>query len=762
MQNLEAEARKMSTSDFEKNKLSADRPLTDDADDRFGFSIVAKPLAASVVSAASSAGMVIAVEGKWGSGKSSLINLMHKEIDKTENKNVAVVRFAPWLIGGRDQYVFALTDALAKEIEQQVYACNAPWQSWAEENARKKAELLREYGAQATDFLGHVANLGSLAIPILGPIAKALGVTSDVLKNAKPDVTIEKRKRQISKMLKEQKLRFIVLLDDLDRLEPAEAVEVLRLIRSVVDFPNVIYVLCYDRDILAHAIEEGLRVEDGKAYLQKIVQISFRVPRPESFDLRNWLAEEAVEIYQEEFPQLEISSLEKREEERDLRSFVDYFGGKMETPREAVMILNSIRFHFPPVKNQVYYPDLVCLHILKVVWPKLYDWLERYIVEWSVVAPRDAQLSQGEAVRFRDELRNLLGEDSELARGQIFKLQDLIPGIELDFDDDLFKVFEPPSPETLREFVRLKRIGSPDHSRYYFAFANPRLGLNQSEVDGVIELAGRDAEGLKERLLEFAGERRPVNGTWFEYLIDRLTRSTLSDWDEEVLCNLVFALADIVDDVSRSQNLRETIGNLDVNEQVVDFVFQIVKELRRRNQQKCMNVVTQVISEGKSIVWLLDSFIDSELRRHGKFGYRSEPEATWNLTDQEVEFGRVEILRRLEGDIDRKRLFETNSLASPLFRWRDFADGDLSPAREWIKEFTKSDDDFVHVMYRLRGKVISSDIGVNYPLRRSYVEPFMDWSLALERLRKIAGDERSPEQQRRRASDMLGNLEEND
>ncbi|AMN54897.1 hypothetical protein ACP90_23680 [Labrenzia sp. CP4] len=752
----------MSTSDFEKNKLSADRPLTDDADDRFGFSIVAKPLAASVVSAASSAGMVIAVEGKWGSGKSSLINLMHKEIDKTENKNVAVVRFAPWLIGGRDQYVFALTDALAKEIEQQVYACNAPWQSWAEENARKNAELLREYGAQATDFLGHVANLGSLAVPVLGPIAKALGFTSDVLKNAKSDVTIEKRKRQISKMLQEQKLRFIVLLDDLDRLEPAEAVEVLRLIRSVVDFPNVIYVLCYDRDILAHAVEEGLRVKDGKAYLQKIVQVSFRVPRPESFDLRSWITDQAVEIYQEEFPQLDISSPARRDEERNLRSFIDYFGGRMETPREAVMILNSIRFHFPPVKDQVHYPDLVCLHILKVVWPKLYDWLERYIVEWSVVASGDAQLGEGEAVRFRDELRKLLSDDTNLARSQIFKLQDLLPGIGLNFDDDLFKVFEPPSQQILREFDRLKRIGSPDHSRYYFAFANPRLGLSQFEIDGVIELAGRDVSGLKERFLNLASEPRPINGTWFEYLIDRLTRSTHSDWNETVLNNLVVALADIVDDVSQSQNLRMTIGKLDVNDQVVDFVYQILSELRRRNQDLHTNVLTQIISEGDSIVWLLDSFIDGELRRHGKFGSRPEPETTWYLTDQEVESGQLEILRRLKTDIDRRRLFESNSLASPLFRWRDFADGDLGPAREWVKEFTKSDDDFVHVMDRLRGTVMSSDTGISYPFRRSYVAPFTDWSLALKRLRKIADDEHSPEELRKQASDMLNNIDESD
>ncbi|ARJ44370.1 hypothetical protein B1H58_20325 (plasmid) [Pantoea alhagi] len=81
-------------------------------------------------------------------------------------------------------------------------------------------------------------------------------------------------------------LSFIILLDDLDRLEPAQAVEVVRLVKSVADFPRFRYVLCYDKAVLSQAIKRGLGVDDGELYLQKIVQISFSLPRPESFDLR--------------------------------------------------------------------------------------------------------------------------------------------------------------------------------------------------------------------------------------------------------------------------------------------------------------------------------------------------------------------------------------------------------------------------------------------------------------------------------------------
>ena len=58
-------------------------------------------------------------------------------------------------------------------------------------------------------------------------------------------------------------LIFIVLLDDLDRLEPAQAVEVIRLVKSVADFPRFRYLLCYDKAVLSQAISQGLGVAEG-------------------------------------------------------------------------------------------------------------------------------------------------------------------------------------------------------------------------------------------------------------------------------------------------------------------------------------------------------------------------------------------------------------------------------------------------------------------------------------------------------------------
>ncbi len=63
--------------------------------------------------------------------------------------------------------------------------------------------------------------------------------------------TTAEMRTEIAKKIDELDLSFIVLLDDLDRLEPAQAVEVIRLVKSVGDFPRFRYLLCYDKAILS-------------------------------------------------------------------------------------------------------------------------------------------------------------------------------------------------------------------------------------------------------------------------------------------------------------------------------------------------------------------------------------------------------------------------------------------------------------------------------------------------------------------------------
>src|SRR4029077_2175094 len=99
--------------------------------------------------------------------------------------------------------------------------------------------------------------LGLGAVKLSGTAVKAVGELASEKPNAPQ---LSELKDQLSKSLLELGHRFIITIDDVDRLEPAEVIEILRLVRSVVDLPNVIYLLCYDSGTLARNIETAVGV----------------------------------------------------------------------------------------------------------------------------------------------------------------------------------------------------------------------------------------------------------------------------------------------------------------------------------------------------------------------------------------------------------------------------------------------------------------------------------------------------------------------
>lgn len=111
--------------------------------------------------------------------------------------------------------------------------------------------------------------------------------------------TAAELRESIAKSIQELDLSFVVIIDDLDRLEPLQAAEVIRLVKSVADFPRFRYVLSYDRDILSSAISKALSVDDGLAYLQKVIQLPFSIPRPETFRLQEVFIEDVTSLYKD-------------------------------------------------------------------------------------------------------------------------------------------------------------------------------------------------------------------------------------------------------------------------------------------------------------------------------------------------------------------------------------------------------------------------------------------------------------------------------
>ena len=275
-------------------------------------------------------------------------------------------------------------------------------------------------------------------------------------------------------------------MDDVDRLEPVEVRELLRLVRSVADFPNVAYLLCYDGLTLARSIETSTGVRDGRALLEKIVQTEVGVPRPESFALRRLFSTELATFAQC-----------GPEVGQRLMQVVDIAGGRcFDTPRTVSRVLDSLRLFWPALEGSVDLADLVWLRIIAVASPRTCRWVEEYLDALAVVASGRGSVDARERARVGKRLDKAFEADGTDWERMLMELHLAIPrlgygrGSKEDADE---RVFAHDNGD--RESVaQARRLGSPDHSRIYFALGKAPGSVDVADIEALLGAARDSAE----------------------------------------------------------------------------------------------------------------------------------------------------------------------------------------------------------------------------------------------------------------------------
>ncbi|WP_342595755.1 P-loop NTPase fold protein [Salinicola lusitanus] len=714
--------------------LDSDRALEDEAKDRFGFSGMAERLAPSVVEASKGDGIVIGLEGRWGSGKTSLLNFLRKNLAASEVEGVHTITIAPWLNGDTSPLVSSLLEPMAeilKQREGEVAAASGHQESVTKRKMAEVSELLRAYGPKTARRIASVANVAGYVLPGAQTVGKVVGEIADVADQVLPyGQTPSQMKQELAQKLQELDLGFIVILDDLDRLEPEQAVEVIRLVRSVADFPKVAYLMCYDREVLAQALETGLKVTDGDLFLQKIVQLTFNIPLPEPFDLRSLFLDEAQSIYVET-----IGEDLKGELLDDFRSAADREGAELTTPREVKLALNSIRFVFPQVKSDIYFPDLCRLQLIKATNYKLYKWIEEYLAVRSVLVTGDATVSEQEKSELGQEIKKLLPSDDVRSSRSISNLGRFIPGLANTAKPDE-RVFSVVNKSAFAGTIRLKRLGSPFHHRFYFALTGSKTVMPDGEFDALLELARHDIDQLAVRFCENAQKRRRSGKTWFEHVLERLDDELISSLDEDQLSGVLTALSHMMDVALREDN-GVRLFSLSLDRIANEVAKKCLKRLHELNHHRQSEVVRYMAREGKAINWLVGEFFRSQLFDHGRVGERAGHPEQWEITDSTLD----EAIEILKVRFDHKEILDSipkfPDILAYLYGWLDIAaDG---KAAAWVNEYSESDEGFIFILHHLRGWAMSDKI--YHPLSQETVSNFLDWGHVTARLERMAGGE---------------------
>jgi hypothetical protein len=334
-----------------------ERPIQNEEQDRFGRTGFVRRVANSLIGhdGRKARGVIVGIVGPWGSGKSSVLNLLANELEQRDPKPV-VVRFDPWLVSGRDDLILALLS--------EMYAALA-----AAPGLQEKA---KEFLDKASPYISVLGRVGGLFLPGFGETVDN-GVEA-IQKRLTAPGTLQKLKAAVAQSLLEVSVPIVVLIDELDRLRDDEVRTIAQLVRAVADFPHVSYVLAYDQRRVEEALGSDLlgsrneRRERGRAYLEKLVHIPIPLPAAAAVELKELLLSEINAIFAENaLPTARIES------ERGQRLISMLSEEILTTPREVLRATSVFRVLAGMVGEEVETLDLIALSVLQTRFPELYQ-----------------------------------------------------------------------------------------------------------------------------------------------------------------------------------------------------------------------------------------------------------------------------------------------------------------------------------------------------------------------------------------------------
>lgn len=493
--------------------------------DLFDFLPIAERVAAAITGRRSAECFVVGLEGEWGSGKSSLLEMLQRLLEQAK---VPVVRFEPWMVGSRD----ALIAELLAGIDAKLVEIGGETASNARNNL---SERLKRYSGKVS-ALSRVAKIGkALNVPLADLVSGALESTGEAMKAGLGDQPLSTLKRETGDALAELGLRIVVLIDDIDRLEPKEAVEVLRLVQSAADFPHVTYVLCYDQERLHESVTQVTGLRNGAAYLEKFIQIVQPVPQPQPAALREKFLGGLREITGCEQVDRRLAGI-----------VVDQVGHRLHTPRAVVRALDGLRLLWPALDGQVDLADLVWLQFVRARDVHLYRWIEGYVAE-ATDPPADEELLNTMRERFATPLETLIGPDSAsgIMWHELCSLLPLTAPSSGGPKDGL--LVRPERDEALRAYGE-KRLSSPEHSRLYFGLLRPKDAMTDRELEEFIENC-RSSTLIVERMRELTATSSRMGVSRLEVVLEQLGPA-IARMDKDQIGGFVVGLFNVLDEIS--------------------------------------------------------------------------------------------------------------------------------------------------------------------------------------------------------------------
>lgn len=281
--------------------------------DFLNFSEVAD-LVADIVRDPTMRPVSVGVFGTWGTGKSTILNLVEANLLSEAADDVIIVRFDAWLYQGFDDARASLMEVIASHLIIAAKQDEGLLQKAG--NIWDRVQKLRVLGlfAEAAAFMAGVPTFGVLKRGIegigdaitghadeedVGAIkqggAAAAARAKSLLKPEKattPPKEIDAFRKEFESLLRDLNKTLVVFVDNLDRCLPKQTIQTLEALRLFLFMDRTAFIVAADDDMIRHSVAEHFKEPDGRHvtdYLDKLIQVPVRVPRLGVQEIRAYL-----------------------------------------------------------------------------------------------------------------------------------------------------------------------------------------------------------------------------------------------------------------------------------------------------------------------------------------------------------------------------------------------------------------------------------------------------------------------------------------
>ncbi|TXK74878.1 P-loop NTPase fold protein [Mesonia sp. K4-1] len=535
---------------YEITPFTADDPILNLEDDQLGYKDRAKSIIELLSQSNFKKSFTIGIVGPWGNGKSSLIELMERQIEEEPLQQTLHLKFLPYLNHSESEIISEFFTQLSGEISNY----NGELADFIVEYSDKLLKLYKNKNIK--EFF-------------------ARRVSREYSENTSIGTY-----RKINRVLEKLNKRFIVFIDDLDRLSSKEVLQVLKLVRNTANFRNFIFVIALDKDYVLNTLVSNNDISDH-TFVDKFFQLEVYLPEIDKLQLK------------EDFiTQLENSGLQGKTEfiesvSKSIYQTNNLFDDYISNHRGAKRLVNQLVFDYEMLPDELDTNDFLNFTYLKMSFPSAIKFLNN---NWQEILPynpdsklRELEDSGDGSDDLDKDLFKLIHRTRLFSGNSRFnpKLNDYRITSELKKEETSLKssTLSNHQNDLLGKTLIVlfgKENKNPKHTS--IKFGNNLRKLLQQKITAN-DLTNLEFQSIINEGDSFESLRRAVDAGKVEDIIDRITFYSPENSDE--IKNIISLLLYIFNDA-------ETMGahSIHVLQILSDFIKSVVSENNEDNKNE--------------------------------------------------------------------------------------------------------------------------------------------------------------------------------